>query len=114
MLHGAHLRDQIKRLALDAGFDLAGIAPASDTPEHRLFPEWIASGHAGQMHYLEARNQQGELKRASLANAAPWARSVVVCAMNYNSSQPYSTHAGSTAFPSSLSRHWSRRHAGCG
>jgi epoxyqueuosine reductase len=47
------------------------------------------------MHYLEARNDLGELKRASLANVAPWARSVVVCAINYNSDQPYSTHAGS-------------------
>ena len=36
------------------------------------------------MQYLEARNEAGELKRASLANAAPWARSVVVCALNYN------------------------------
>ncbi len=48
------------------------------------------------MKYLEARNEAGELKRASLANAAPWARSVVVCALNYNTDQPYSTHAGTT------------------
>jgi epoxyqueuosine reductase len=31
------------------------------------------------------------LKRASLAHAAPWARSVVVCAINYNTAQAYST-----------------------
>jgi epoxyqueuosine reductase len=49
------------------------------------------------MHYLEARNDSGQLKRASLANLAPWARSVIVCAMNYNTNQPYSTHAGSTS-----------------
>ena len=49
------------------------------------------------MRYLVGRNESGGLKRASLANAAPWARSVVVCAMNYNTDQPYSTHAGSTA-----------------
>ena len=47
------------------------------------------------MKYLEARNETDELKRASLANAAPWARSVVVCALNYNTDEPYSTHAGS-------------------
>lgn len=92
-----HLRDEIKRLAREAGFDLAGVASAAQTDEHRFFPEWIAAGRAGDMHYLEARNELGELKRASLVNAAPWARSVVVCAMNYNTAEPYSTHAGSTA-----------------
>ena len=92
-----HLRDEIKRLALEVGFDLAGIAPASDAPEHNFFPSWIESGHAGDMTYLERRDDKGDLKRASLANAAPWTRSVVVCAMNYNNDQPYSTHAGSTS-----------------
>jgi epoxyqueuosine reductase len=87
---------EIKRLALNAGFDLVGIASASDTTEHEFFPEWIKAGRAGEMHYLESRTGSGELKRSSLASAAPWARSVVVCAMNYNTDQPYSTHAGST------------------
>jgi epoxyqueuosine reductase len=48
------------------------------------------------MRYLEARNEAGAFKRSSLRHAAPWARSVVVCAVNYNTDQPYSTHAGST------------------
>ena len=61
------------------------------------------------MKYLEARNEAGELKRASLANAAPWARSVVVCALNYNTDEPYSTHAGTTA-QGWISRYaWSQR-----
>jgi len=92
-----HLRDEIKRLALSSGFDLAGVASAGDTVEHAFFPTWIDSGNAGEMTYLERRNGSGNLKRASLANAAPWARSVVVCAMNYNTAQPYSTHAGTTS-----------------
>ena len=90
-----NLKVAIKHLALETGFDLAGIAGVADTPEHRFFPEWIDEGRAGEMKYLEARNEAGELKRASLANAAPWASSVVVCALNYNTDQPYSTHAGS-------------------
>lgn len=100
--------DEIQRLAREVGFDLAGVASAADTAEHRFFPEWISSGHAGDMRYLEARNDSGELKRASLANAAPWARSVVVCAINYNSAQPYSTHAGRT------SQGWISRYAWSG
>ena len=81
----------IKRAAADAGFDLAGIAPASHHRELESFPSWIASGRAGEMKYLEARDEQGELKRSSLSRVAPWAKSVIVCAINYNTAEPYST-----------------------
>ena len=81
----------VKRAAEEAGFDLAGIAPAADAPDLQHFPEWIAAGHAGEMKYLEARDDHGDLKRSSLARVAPWARSVVVCAINYNTANPYST-----------------------
>lgn len=81
----------VKRAAEEAGFDLAGVAPAADAPELKQFPEWIAAGHAGDMKYMEARDEQGDLKRSSLSRVAPWARSVVVCAINYNTAQPYST-----------------------
>jgi epoxyqueuosine reductase len=81
----------VTRAAERAGFDLSGIAPAADAAELEHFPSWIAAGHAGEMKYLEARTDRGDLKRASLANVAPWARSVVVCAINYNTDHPYST-----------------------
>lgn len=77
--------------AHEAGFDAAGIAPVRDFAELKYFPEWIAAGHAGEMRYLEARDEAGELKRASIQAVAPWARSVMVCALNYNTSHPYST-----------------------
>ena len=83
----------IKRVAGEAGFELAGIAPAEDFRELAVYPEWIAAGHAGEMRYLEARDARGRLKRASLQHVAPWARSVVVCALNYNTAQPRSTEA---------------------
>jgi epoxyqueuosine reductase len=89
--HSSHITVRIKQSARDAGFDLAGIAPVRDFPELDYFPQWIASGHAGEMKYLESRNQAGELKRASLRSAIPWARSVIVCAINYNTAEPYST-----------------------
>ena len=81
----------VKSAARDAGFDLAGIAPVRDLPELAHFPPWIAAGHAGEMQYLEARDDAGHLKRASLRSVAPWARSVIVCAINYNTAEPYST-----------------------
>lgn len=81
----------LKQAARAAGFDLAGIAPVRDFAELEYFPQWIAAGHAGEMQYMEARDEKGQLKRASLRSAAPWASSVLVCAINYNTDQPYST-----------------------
>lgn len=95
----------IKQASHDAGFELAGIAPVTDFPELAYLPQWIASGHAGEMKYMEARNQAGELKRASLRAAVPWARSVVVCAINYNTAEPYSTEL------SDRERGWISRYA---
>ena len=83
----------IKQAAREAGFDLAGIAAVRDFWELNSFPAWIANGHAGEMKYMEARDEAGRLKRTTLESVAPWARSVIVCAMNYNTAQPYSTHA---------------------
>jgi epoxyqueuosine reductase len=95
----------VKRASEEAGFDLCGIAPAADAAELKYFPEWIASGYAGEMKYMEARTEQGALKRASLAETAPWVRSVVVCAINYNTEQPYSTEI------EDKSRGWISRYA---
>jgi epoxyqueuosine reductase len=95
----------VKHAAVEAGFDLAGIAPAIDGRDLEYFPEWIAAGHAGEMKYLEARDEQGELKRGSLARVAPWARSVIVCAINYNTEHPYSTQVHDK------SRGWIARYA---
>ncbi len=91
MLSATEIKAAVTQASTDAGFDLVGIAPADDAPELEYFPRWIAAGHGGEMKYLEARDEQGRLKRASLAHAAPWARSVVVCALNYNTAQAYST-----------------------
>jgi epoxyqueuosine reductase len=100
-----NLSTRIKQCARDAGFDLCGIAPVRDFAELHVFPAWIADGKHGDMKYMEARDEAGELKRASLARVAPWARSVIVCAINYNTAHPYSTQ---TVDPS---RGWISRYA---
>ncbi len=89
----AQLEALVKEAAIEAGFDLAGIAPArlGDSRELRFFSDWIAAGRAGEMAYLEARDDQRRLKRASLEHVAPWARSVIVCGLNYNTAHPRST-----------------------
>ncbi len=107
MVTPTRLADLVKHAARAAGFDLAGIAPASAESLRELayFPEWIAAGRAGEMEYLKARDDLGRLKRAALRHAAAWARSVVVCALNYNTDQPYSTECPDPA------RGWISRYA---
>ncbi len=89
----SQLSDLARAAARDAGFDLAGIAPvrAEDLKELAHFPAFIEAGHAGEMDYLKSGDEFGRLRRAALEYAAPWARSVIVCAANYNTAVPYST-----------------------
>ena len=86
----SHITALVKDAARTAGFELAGIAPVRDFAELRHFEAWIAAGRAGEMKYMEARDAARKLKRTSLQSTAPWARSVIVCAINYNTAQPYS------------------------
>jgi epoxyqueuosine reductase len=86
------LSTRIKQCAQAEGFDLCGVAPVREFTELQSFPAWIADGKHGEMKYMEARDEAGELKRAALARIAPWARSVIVCAINYNTTHPYSNH----------------------
>jgi len=85
------LSTRIKQSARDAGFDLCGIASVREFSELRVFPSWIGAGKHGEMKYMEARDDAGDLKRAALNRVAPWAKSVIVCAINYNTAHPYST-----------------------
>jgi epoxyqueuosine reductase len=101
------LSTRIKQCARDAGFDLCGIAPVCNFAELQAFPAWIADAKHGEMKYMEARDEAGELKRASLDRVAPWARSVIVCAINYNTAHPYSTQAQ----PENAGRGWISRYA---
>ena len=95
MLFPEKLAQTAKQAAADAGFDLAGIAPVrpEDLPELSAFVEWVDAGRAGEMKYLETRTESGELRRSAATNAAPWVRSMVVCALNYSADKPYSVEA---------------------
>jgi epoxyqueuosine reductase len=74
-------------LARAAGFDLCGVAPAAEFPELAHLDEWLERGHAGEMRYLH------DARRRSPAQAMQGARSVIVCALNYNTAFPASTEA---------------------
>jgi len=88
----------LRQTALEAGFDTAGVAavdagdPGNGAAQidAERFAAWVDAGRAGEMEYLKRRNEQGVLLRSAVQIAMPWARSVVVCALNYNASAPLS------------------------
>jgi epoxyqueuosine reductase len=61
------------------GFDLCGVTRAEKFPELGLTTEWLARGHAGEMKYLT------DPRRSDPQRVMPEVRSVIVCALNYNS-----------------------------
>ncbi len=83
-------------LRCEAGFEAAGVALVGDAgdpvaaQEAARFAAWVEAGHAGEMEYLKRRDEAGTLVRSGLHVAFPWARSVVVCALNYNADAPKS------------------------
>ena len=93
MNQSSHITSLLKQAANEAGFELAGIAPVHEFDDFDRFREWIAAGRAGEMKYMEDRDESGALTRASLRSTLPWVRSVIVCAINYNTAEPYSTGA---------------------
>jgi epoxyqueuosine reductase len=92
-------------LARAAGFDLCGIAPAAEFPELAHLEEWLARGHAGEMRYLH------DARRRSPAQAMQGARSVIVCALNYNAALPASTEAREQPGANAGPRGWISRYA---
>ena len=78
------LSARIKAHALSLGFDRAAILPISDSLTHPFYRNWLAAGHAGEMGYL---HRHAELKQ-SPGRLAPWARSMVVVALNYHQPAP--------------------------
>jgi len=89
----ARQTDWVTREALALGFSLCGVAPASDFPELERLPEWLARGYAGQMNYLS------DPRRLSPSRAAAGARSVIVCALNYDTAHPHTAEAAVGAAP---------------
>jgi epoxyqueuosine reductase len=89
-------REWIEQRARETGFDLAGIAAVPETgttanaQSSNRFAAWIASGRAGEMEWLKRTDSTGELVRGDLRRSVPWARSVIVCAINYNPDAPRS------------------------
>lgn len=86
-----------------SGFALCGVARAEKFPELAQ-EQWLASGYAGEMRYLS------DPRRGDPQKAMPGVRSVIVCALNYNSGWPLSTEALKNEAPDNP-RGWLSRYA---
>jgi epoxyqueuosine reductase len=90
------LRNWLDGVAREVGFDAAGVAGVLEpndplaAAQRSRFEAWVEAGYAGEMGYLTRRNESGALVRGSVRIPMPWARSVVVCALNYNADAPRS------------------------
>jgi epoxyqueuosine reductase len=93
----------IAETARAMGFDLCGIAAAQNFPELEKLNDWLERGYAGEMKYLH------DPRRADLQAAMGGVKSAIVCAINYNSPEPYSTEVASEK--SEEPRGWISRYA---
>lgn len=77
------LRERVRALLLEAGFDRAGFASAAaPAPARTELEEWLARGFHGEMHWL-ARDVA---RRTDPALVLPGARTVCVLAVDYRES----------------------------
>jgi epoxyqueuosine reductase len=78
--------EQARAFALDAGFQEAGVVALpyeAETRDAERFREWVATGRAGTMGYLERKAENGKLLRERTVVPFPWARSAIVCFASY-------------------------------
>jgi epoxyqueuosine reductase len=87
-------KEDIKQRGKSLGFDLVGVAPLGPFPESVFYPKWLESGYAGDMQYLE-RQKASKMEPQCVL---PGARSVIVCAMNYNTAQPRTAYERTRAW----------------
>ncbi len=95
------LSQEIKRKALELGFDLIGITDISpiDIKQIELLTEWLKSGCAGQMSYLHSNFE----KRTQPAKLLENAQSIICVALNYKPPKhPLSSQAQRSTPPQSF------------
>ncbi len=85
------LTDELKQRAQELGFQSAGVCPAVAPDGLNRFAEWLASGYAGQMHYLSDRSEAYAHPRYVLDGV----KSILVLAMDYRTAEPAPSVPGS-------------------
>lgn len=91
------VRDSLERLSYEVkaeahriGFDLVGIAPAVSPGGVSHLNAWLASGFAGEMHYLERRRDA----YSDPARVLEGVRSIIMLGLNYKTPDPPALEPG--------------------
>jgi len=82
--------DKVREIALQCGFELAGVAPVDPAGDFARYQDWVARGMAGEMRYLTDR--RAEMRRDA-RNLLPNARSVICVGKLYNTPDPPRTES---------------------
>ncbi len=81
----AHRTIDLKRRALELGFDAVGVAALAANPHAAELDRWLASGYGGTMRYLERQAERRKDPRRILPRAA---RAVVTLTNYYHAAAP--------------------------
>lgn len=80
-MHDLSLTQQLKRRALELGFDVVGIAPAGPATQTAALRRWLARSYHGRMEYLARADAVAA--RADLHQRLPAARSLIVLGISH-------------------------------
>jgi epoxyqueuosine reductase len=94
----------IERRASELGFALCGVVRAEAFPELGSIEEWLNRGYAGEMKYLS------DPRRSDPRSVMAGIRSVIVCALSYDTDRPRSTDAATNGLGGDP-RGWISRYA---
>src|SRR5436309_11455473 len=83
--------EQVKLLARQCGFELAGVTAALPLSDYARFDDWRQTGLAGEMTYLTDR--RGDL-RSDPRHLLPDAKTIICVGKLYNTAHPYSNERG--------------------
>jgi epoxyqueuosine reductase len=77
----------ISERAKELGFAMCGVVRAENLPELARNGEWLERGFGGEMKYLS------DERRADVQRAMPGTKSLIVCALTYNTAYPRTSQA---------------------